>query len=345
MRILPIVLGAVALSVAPAQAIVGGKDVSPGDLRAVANIYVSGVFGCSGTLIAPTWVMTAAHCGSLTAVATQGAVPSTAPVPAEAYTVYLDSVKSSGEGGEKHAVKRVVVAEDYGIENRAGNDIALLELREASRVPPVKIAAEGERAIWKPGVLATIAGFGLTEEGGEPPETMQRAQVPIQTEATCGKAYPDGEFDPETMLCAGFPQGGTDTCQGDSGGPLFAPLPDGVLRLVGATSFGEGCAREDKPGVYARVAEGPLRAFVKKLVPAALAPEPQQTTPTGPTAAPGRTPAQRRAAARRAAMRKCAAKPGGRARNRCRALARCYTRSSAKARSACRAKVRRAYRS
>ena len=69
------------------------------------------------------------------------------------------------------------------------------------------------------------------------------------------------------MLCAGYPQGGTDTCQGDSGGPLLAKALDGSLRLVGATSFGDGCAQPGKPGVYARVAEGPIRAFVARFVP------------------------------------------------------------------------------
>ena len=57
------------------------------------------------------------------------------------------------------------------------------------------------------------------------------------------------------MVCAGFPQGGVDTCQGDSGGPMFGRDAAGALKVVGATSFGEGCARPGKPGVYARVAD------------------------------------------------------------------------------------------
>jgi secreted trypsin-like serine protease len=60
------------------------------------------------------------------------------------------------------------------------------------------------------------------------------------------------------MVCAGYPQGGTDTCQGDSGGPLFGRTAAGDLKVVGATSFGEGCARAGKPGVYARVADIPF---------------------------------------------------------------------------------------
>jgi secreted trypsin-like serine protease len=81
------------------------------------------------------------------------------------------------------------------------------------------------------------------------------------------------------MLCAGYPQGGTDTCQGDSGGPLLVRALDGSARLVGATSFGDGCAQPGKPGVYARVAEGPIRAFVQRFVPGAFQPEPGATKP------------------------------------------------------------------
>ena len=74
-----------------------------------------------------------------------------------------------------------------------------------------------------------------------PPDTLQQAQVPVTTDAYCAGAYSD--FDPQTMLCAGFPQGGVDTCQGDSGGPMFGRDAAGTLKVVGATSFGEGCAR------------------------------------------------------------------------------------------------------
>jgi secreted trypsin-like serine protease len=68
------------------------------------------------------------------------------------------------------------------------------------------------------------------------------------------------------MICAGFPQGGTDTCQGDSGGPLFGAGP----KVVGSTSFGEGCARPNKPGVYARVGDTTLREWIRSVAPAGV---------------------------------------------------------------------------
>lgn len=279
MRIVAVMLGALALGASPAGAIVGGKPVPSGQLRAVADIQIAGSFGCTGTLIAPTWVMTAGHCGSPTGAL---GVPSQVSFPASQYEVILDSVYANGKGGETHAVKRLVIAEDYGIQGGSGNDVSLLELAEPSKAPAIRIAAVGERKLWNPGVLTTIAGFGLTDENASAgPDQMQRAHVPIQADAECAKAYPggfgpdSGAYDPKTMLCAGFPQGGTDTCQGDSGGPLLIKLKTGRQRLVGSTSYGDGCARPGKYGIYARVAEGPLRAFVKKIVPAALAPEPK----------------------------------------------------------------------
>jgi hypothetical protein len=123
--------------------------------------------------------------------------------------------------------------------------------------------------------------------------------VPITTDDYCAKAYPsglstlpdDGSFDAKTMLCAGYPQGGTDTCQGDSGGPLLATLPSGTLRLVGATSFGNGCAEPGKPGVYARLAEGPIRSFIERFVPDAFAsPEPAGAGSQAPAATPQSAP-------------------------------------------------------
>lgn len=118
-----------------------------------------------------------------------GGTPATFP-PA-AYDVKLGTVQTSGAGGEDHHVSAVVLDPAFSAATGAEDDVALLELTTPSAQMPVPIAAVGERAIWKPGALAAIAGFGTTAPSGTAkPATMQVANVPITTDAYCAAAYP-----------------------------------------------------------------------------------------------------------------------------------------------------------
>jgi secreted trypsin-like serine protease len=280
-RVLAVSVIAVALlcaAAAPSSAVVGGGDASPGEYPAVAEITF-GPFLCTGTLVTPEWVLTAGHCSSVTGAAV--ATPASWPTP-------LINVRIGGvtqDDGERRGVSQVVMHANYLL--TMGYDISLLKLSQSSTMAPTQVAGAGERSLWSAGALETIVGWGATEEGGEPADHLHEARVPITTDAFCASAYSD--FDPMTMVCAGFPEGGVDTCQGDSGGPMFGRTSAGQLRIVGTTSFGEGCARPGKPGVYARIADETLRPWIA------------QNTGTGVSS--GTSTATKRAKTRRAKRR------------------------------------------
>ncbi|MEJ7894014.1 MAG: serine protease [Solirubrobacteraceae bacterium] len=276
-----------ALASADSQRIVGGTDVPPGKYPWVAKISIEPGFQCTGTLIAPTWVLTAGHCSSLTGIA----IPSPIPSNPLLYTVTLGGVKTDGSDSETYSVASVSVPPSYSAQNGSGSDVGLLELTEPVPLTPLKLAALDERSIWATGKTVTAAGFGVTASGGDQPANMQEVDVFVVGDGECAAAYDD--LDPATEVCAGVPEGGKDSCQGDSGGPLMARTGD-ELRLVGATSRGQGCAEPGFPGIYARVAEGLMREFVLETVGAgAFAPEGvsegMTAGPTGP-AGPAATP-------------------------------------------------------
>jgi trypsin len=288
------------VAVTPSSAVVGGRDAGPDEFPSVAEIQFGapGIvwFGCTGTLIDPTHVLSAGHCASITKPAQ---VSSPAAWPPQSIAVWIGSNKT-GEG-EQETVSSVSIPPEYlGLTDR--NDLSILTLAEPATLEPTQVAAGSERSIWDPGTLATIAGWGVTDEDAEDsPDTLQTAQVPVTTDEYCADAYSsdDGwDFDPETMVCAGYPEGGTDTCYGDSGGPLFADS-SGVRRVVGVTSWGNGCAEPGYPGVYARVADTKLRTWVESVAPDGVADDSTMSTTggggTGTTKGKGKGPHPKKA--------------------------------------------------
>jgi secreted trypsin-like serine protease len=84
---------------------------------------------------------------------------------------------------------------------------------------------------------------------------LQEVAVPIVDSTRCQAGYSGTNVRiTANMLCAGLTQGGKDSCQGDSGGPLVVKGADGKWQQAGVVSFGIGCARPERFGVYTRVA-------------------------------------------------------------------------------------------
>lgn len=125
-----------------------------------------------------------------------------------------------------------------------------MHLVSALNLAPAGVATIGmpvQSAGTAVGTNARVSGWGATSEGGPGSATLLAVYKPVVSNAACNAAYNGGITD--GMICAGVPEGGRDACQGDSGGPLTA----GNI-VIGIVSWGQGCARPNFFGVYARVA-------------------------------------------------------------------------------------------
>jgi trypsin len=232
------VAGAVAATCLPGSA-VAGEQIVGGTRASIADhsyaVYLTTPEGfpyCGGTLIDRTKVVTAAHCV-------------VGKKPAEVVVVAGREDKESSAGAEVKLVK-IWVHPAY-TDVRGGADVAVLTLAKRLDYRTLAPAGREDAALYQAGMPSTILGWGRTAENGPPSRFLLQASVPLIADAACRTAYP--AYKPEAMVCAGLPEGGVDSCQGDSGGPLVV-----AGRLVGITSWGEGCALPGKPGVYTRVA-------------------------------------------------------------------------------------------
>ncbi len=227
--------------------IVGGEPAEPGEWPWQALIRF-GPYICSGTLIHPEWILTAAHC----ALDSNDVVfePSAVLVRLGEYD------RSTADGTEQDmAVQAILVHPEYDA-NRHNNDVALIHLTTTAKlgngvqiIHPLTNSLEIDTA--SSIVTATVTGWGRTAEGGTLAQQLMEVQVPIISNELCNFSY---GIITENMLCAGYENGGYDACQGDSGGPLVLPSNENQWRLAGVVSFGFGCARPRFYGVYARVA-------------------------------------------------------------------------------------------
>jgi trypsin len=104
----------------------------------------------------------------------------------------------------------------------------------------------------KPCQVLEVTGWGAIKEDGPAAKTLQLAEVPLVDNATCNAKGAYAGRIKASMMCAGLRDGGVDSCQGDSGGPLVLRGLDGPV-LVGVVSWGDGCARKLRYGVYTRV--------------------------------------------------------------------------------------------
>jgi hypothetical protein len=216
--------------------IVGGQEAVPHSWPWLVSLQSDGHHFCGGTLIDEYHVLTAAHClqdedilNGLTIVAGLHTRSNT----------YAQTI-------QRKQVARIFNHEYYNdVTNE--NDIAVIRLASPVKLNSyVNIAClPGRDPSLHENVM--LAGWGTTSFGGSPPDSLHQANVIIMN--YCSNVY---QFDPAKQVCAGNYQYSKDSCQGDSGGPMVHEV-NGQWILSGVVSYGDECAKQDRPGVYARV--------------------------------------------------------------------------------------------
>ncbi|KAG8538418.1 hypothetical protein GDO81_022688 [Engystomops pustulosus] len=185
------------------------------------------------------------------------------PLNVSLYTVYLGAHQLSNLLDPQivsRKVQQIIIHPDFVSEGSSG-DIALLELEKpvsfTSYILPVCLPSQ---AVKMPGgTMCWTTGWGDVAQGVPlgAPQTLQEVEVALIDNTNCEAMYGSApafksSLIQEDMICAGYQEGKKDSCQGDSGGPLVCKV-NGVWLQLGVTSWGDGCAVGNRPGIYTRV--------------------------------------------------------------------------------------------
>ncbi|RHY13638.1 hypothetical protein DYB25_008488 [Aphanomyces astaci] len=225
--------------------VVGGEEAPVGQYTWTVNLRstAGGYSLCGGTLIAPDYVLTAAHC-----------VANGKPGFVAVGTHYIGGTSD----GEQISVESSTSHPSYQ-EAYYGFDVAVLKLSRASKFAPLPLAKDEVAAQ----TSVKLFGWGQTSgPSGSNSVVLKENTFVVRSNAECQtrlRATNNYRWWPATAthLCAGGDVGQA-SCFGDSGGPLVKSTSSG-LALVGVVSFGEPCAK-GFPDVYGRVAA--FRAFI-----------------------------------------------------------------------------------
>uniref|UniRef100_A0A671L7Q4 Peptidase S1 domain-containing protein n=1 Tax=Sinocyclocheilus anshuiensis TaxID=1608454 RepID=A0A671L7Q4_9TELE len=159
--------------------------------------------------------------------------------------LHIDNIQDGSV--QKRTLKNIITHPNYD-SMTYDYDISLLELSDplnfTNTVHPICLPASTH--VFSAGSVAQI---------------LQKAEVKVINDTVCNMVT-EGQVT-SRMMCSGYLTGGVDACQGDSGGPLVCRSDVGKWFQAGIVSWGEGCARRNKPGIYTRVTK--LRDWIREI--------------------------------------------------------------------------------
>ncbi|NXL89806.1 FA10 factor, partial [Alectura lathami] len=195
---------------------------------------------CGGTILNEYFILSAAHC-----------INSSREFQVLVGVVERDKYEPNTA---VHEVEKVISHEEYDPKTY-DSDIALIKLREPIKfsedVIPACLPEEGfAKDVLMKQTFGVISGFGKPFERARPVRRMKVLQIPYVNTVTCKLAlrYPVTK----NQFCAGYSKDGEDACHGDGGGPHVTKY-NGTYFATGIISWGEGCGKPGKYGVYTKL--------------------------------------------------------------------------------------------
>ena len=221
--------------------IIGGREAVPGAWPwqvGVVNHFNANNFEaqyCGGSLIAPNWVLTAAHC-------VDGKEPSVIDILVGAHRLSDNSQRVQGD--------RVIVHPGYD-SAALENDLALVRLSTTVTQTPIALYTPVAGVDELRFMRATVIGWGVFDSGGFP-DALREVALPLVDWKRCADAFVSPITD--NMICAGYHPLTKTACYGDSGGPLMVQDEGGQWLQIGIVSWGPAtCVSGDGYDVYTRV--------------------------------------------------------------------------------------------
>ncbi|KAJ2853931.1 hypothetical protein J3B02_002915 [Coemansia erecta] len=237
--------------------IAGGNVAPDEDFQFVGYIRVTNStykgLTCTGSLIAPNVVLTAAHCVY--------ADKKIAYIPDNFRVKFTHKTPTAADMLSAYKVSKVIPYPNFSL-SEMNNDIAILILQKdvsTSEATPVKLFA-GDSGSDTP---VTAAGFGITDpnDSSSVATNLMEVDLHLGQEEYCKNDY--ANYQHKYLICTDG-TAGIDTCLGDSGGPLATPFENSNgsgSALIGITSFAPSspsnpkglCAKAGGSGYYTRV--------------------------------------------------------------------------------------------